>query len=266
MTKITNKNNLSQQYLTDEKLEIRAKLHQLYNVNKQPIEDWFFSNLEMSNSPRILEIGCGNGNLWNKYLEKLSVKSELFLTDFSSGMVDIVQSKYGKDSRVTTCVADVESLPFETDSFDIIIANHTLHHVKNIDQAINEINRVLISKGKFYATTNGSNGLENYLYKAIQNVDAGNKSFAEPLPFNLQNANSFLTKRFSKCTIIEFPNTLEVTRVQDLILWIDSTRNMQPEITNDLLEKLTIYFENLIEKQGKIKIPKQVGLVVGTNS
>lgn len=265
MTKMTDELQLSQQYLTDDKLAIRAKLHQQYNVNHQPIEEWFFTNFELPTHPRILEIGCGNGHLWTNYLETLPIDSQLILTDFSSGMVDIVEKKFGKDPRVTTCVADVQKLPFEANSFDIVIANHALHHVEHINQAIAEISRVLVPSGKFYATANGSNGLENYLHKAIQHVETDNHAFAEPLPFNLQNAGTFLNETFADFTIVEFPNALEITQTQDLILWIDSTRDMQPEISTDLLEKLTVYFDSMMNKHGVIKIPKQVGLIIGTN-
>lgn len=265
MSEITNKDNLTQQYLTDEKLAIRAQLHKRYNVNNQSIEDWFFTNFEMPRNPRILEIGCGNGSLWNNHLTILPIDSKLFLTDFSSGMVDIVQKKFGQDSRITTSVADVQNLSFDTNSFDIIIANHTLHHVENIDKAISEISRVLVSNGKFYATANGFYGLENHLHKVIKEIEIENRAFSEPLPFNLQNANSFLKDTFSKISIIEFPNALKITKTEDLILWIDSTRNMQPDISENLLEKLTIYFDSIISKEGYIKIPKQVGLITGTN-
>ncbi len=42
---------------------------------------------------------------------------------------------------------DVERLPFAEQSFDVVIANHLLEHVENLDAALSEIARVLAPQG-----------------------------------------------------------------------------------------------------------------------
>ncbi|GEP18771.1 class I SAM-dependent methyltransferase [Pediococcus argentinicus] len=265
MSKMTNQERLSKQYENDNRLAIRTRLHQLYNVNQQPLWDWFFENVKFPKHPRILEIGCGNGSLWLNHLQLLPTDSRLTLTDFSSGMVQIVQDEFKHDDRIETQVVNAEDIPFVDNSFDIVIANHTLHHVENIDTSIKEIRRVLTPNGIFYATANGTNGLENYLHQAIQKIDPNNMAFSDILPFNLQNGEHYLKKQFKHVQITDFPNSLSVTKTADLIAWIDSTRDMQSEISDDLLQKLTIYFNSILHKHGTIDIPKQIGLFNASN-
>lgn len=42
---------------------------------------------------------------------------------------------------------NLEAIPFEDGAFDIVIANHVLEHVGNLDRATSEIARVLASDG-----------------------------------------------------------------------------------------------------------------------
>ena len=38
---------------------------------------------------------------------------------------------------------DIQDIPYEDDSFNIVIANHMLYHVSNVNKAIEEVYRVL---------------------------------------------------------------------------------------------------------------------------
>ena len=58
----------------------------------------------------------------------------------------------GKDSRIEIYVADVVSLPFPNNFFDVIVSRQCLHYVENIDAVILEIKRVLKSNGLFTLT------------------------------------------------------------------------------------------------------------------
>lgn len=60
-----------------------------------------------------------------------------------------------KRSRFNFKIVNAESIPFEEESFDVVIANHMLYHVPNINKALKEINRVLKSEGILFASTVG---------------------------------------------------------------------------------------------------------------
>lgn len=48
--------------------------------------------------------------------------------------------------------ADVTCLPFEDESFDVILSNHVLEHIENEKKCLQEFNRVLKSNGKIFLT------------------------------------------------------------------------------------------------------------------
>lgn len=56
---------------------------------------------------------------------------------------------------------DVEAIPFANGSFDIVIANHVLEHVKNLAHATEEISRILAQGGVAILQTPWCAGLES---------------------------------------------------------------------------------------------------------
>lgn len=58
---------------------------------------------------------------------------------------------------------DIQNLPFDSGSFDFVIANHVLEHVENDKTALNEICRVLMPGGNAILQTPFSNNLQKKL-------------------------------------------------------------------------------------------------------
>ena len=86
--KITNMENMvREQYKTDEKLRVRNNLHS-YNINKTDWTNWCFSKMQFPSNARILELGCGMGDLWNKNRSSIKDDWDITLSDFSEGMLN----------------------------------------------------------------------------------------------------------------------------------------------------------------------------------
>jgi SAM-dependent methyltransferase len=97
---------------------------------------------------RILEVGCGEGELAERMLTELD--AEVVAVDQSERMVEITRSR-GVDARV----ADVQELPFAEGEFDCVVAAWMLFHVRDVDRALSEVTRVLRPGGRLVAVTNG---------------------------------------------------------------------------------------------------------------
>src|SRR5205823_12210995 len=96
-----------------------------------------------------LELGCGTG-FFTLNLKLAGVIDECDVTDLSAGMVEAAQRNarnLGFD--VEGRVADAEHLPYDDDTFDIVIGHAVLHHIPDLDKAFREILRVLAPGGRF---------------------------------------------------------------------------------------------------------------------
>lgn len=91
---------------------------------------------------RLLSFGCGTGGDALRYA-KMGYHVSGF--DVSSGRIENARrmaAKYDLEDRVDFSVQVAENLEYASESFDIVVGEHILHHV-DIDQAIRETFRVL---------------------------------------------------------------------------------------------------------------------------
>jgi ubiquinone/menaquinone biosynthesis C-methylase UbiE len=98
---------------------------------------------------RSLEIGAGTG-FFSLNLKQAGVLEEVHVSDVSAGMVQSAQhNARGLGFEVTGTVAGAESLPFDDDSFDLVIGHAVIHHIPDVESALREVLRVLRPGGRF---------------------------------------------------------------------------------------------------------------------
>jgi ubiquinone/menaquinone biosynthesis C-methylase UbiE len=101
---------------------------------------------------RILEVGCGEGELAERMQRELG--ADVLAVDQSERMVEITRAR-GVDVRV----GNVERLDLPDRSFDCVVAAWMLFHVPDVHRALAEIVRVLEPGGRLVAVTNGADHL-----------------------------------------------------------------------------------------------------------
>jgi len=99
--------------------------------------------------PTALELGCGTG-FFLLNLKQAGVLDEGHVTDLSPGMVEVaVRNAAGLGFEVEGRVADAESIPYDDDTFDLVVGHAVLHHIPDLDLAMREVLRVLKPGGRF---------------------------------------------------------------------------------------------------------------------
>lgn len=255
--------NIIEQYKNAKNLNDRISLHEKYSTNKQGWFNWLFNQIDFSKVNRLLELGCGNGKLWQE--NRIDLRNrEIFLSDISEGMVEEVRNKLGSDFNCI--VADAEKIPFKDSYFDTIIANHVLFYLNDLNLGLKEIERVLKSDGILYCSTYGKNHMKE-ITEIVQNFDSrinlSNHSLYDI--FGLENGESILKKYFYNVQRIDYQDSLEITESKPLIDYIMSCHGNQNEILGPRLNEFKEYIEVLLENNGKIVVTKQAGLFVCKN-
>lgn len=152
---------------------------------------------------------------------------------------------------------DIQNISFENETFDIVIANMLLHHVDDIDKALDEVNRVLKKGGIFYCATFGENGVVDYLaslFKNEINRELENKTFT------LQNGKNYLIRYFNNVEKLIYDDELQVTNIDDLVQYIQSLRGISEIGSLDetiIRKRLEMKFNNSM-----LVIPKEYGMFI----
>jgi 2-polyprenyl-3-methyl-5-hydroxy-6-metoxy-1,4-benzoquinol methylase len=87
----------------------------------------------------VLEIGCGRGS-FARYLQQQG--ANLVAADFSESAIEITKRRLAGLSNCQCLVADVQEIPFEAETFDVVISLATLEHVRDPNAGIAELVRV----------------------------------------------------------------------------------------------------------------------------
>ena len=113
---------------------------------KQEKEHWWFrarrdliKRIKISPDAKILEVGCGSG----LNLKEFSNKEKIGL-DISQDAVDKAQ-EYNIDAIQGDLNKD---LPFEKESFDLILALDVIEHLEDEKEAIKKLSELLKENGK----------------------------------------------------------------------------------------------------------------------
>ncbi len=92
---------------------------------------------------RSLEIGAGTG-YFSLNLLRAGVIERAVATDISQGMLDELSASAGRlGLDIETVRCEAASLPFDEDSFDLVLGHAVLHHLPDLDAAFAEFRRVL---------------------------------------------------------------------------------------------------------------------------
>jgi len=98
---------------------------------------------------RALELGAGTG-FFSLNLKQAGVLDEVHVTDLSPGMVEAARANATRlGFTVEGRVADAEGIPYDDDTFDVVVGHAVIHHIPDVEQAFREMLRVLKPGGRF---------------------------------------------------------------------------------------------------------------------
>jgi SAM-dependent methyltransferase len=94
----------------------------------------------------VLDAGCGEGYLSRKLASRGAVVTGI---DSSAELIKAALThEYASKLPVSFDVGSVDSLPYEAESFDLVLCNHLMNDLQDPAQALREFSRVLRGRGR----------------------------------------------------------------------------------------------------------------------
>lgn len=113
----------------------------LYRLPK--FVEMFQKHIASVDGMEILEIGGGAGEIYEIFRREFAGGNFHYtITEYSHNAVALLNKTYESNPDLAVAYADAENLPFESDSFDLVLAFDVLHHVGNPCRMIQEMARV----------------------------------------------------------------------------------------------------------------------------
>ena len=212
----------------------------------------------------VLELATGTGLI---AINIAGAVRSITATDFSPKMIETAKKKIVPEN-VRFSVEDATALSFDDNSFDVVIANHMLYHVPDVERALREIARVLKPGGSFYATTIGYSNmreLADLLRGFDDRIDFAQDSIAEA--FGLESGKEILERFFASVDVRRYKDSLHITEPKpliDYVLSLSGIGNILEIIQGEKIKQFENYILELFQKHVYIDITKDAGIFIST--
>lgn len=140
-------NNPQHRQMADESM-VRNLAHQAEAI--WPQESAIVRGYGLGGDLKILDVGCGTGEITSR-LSGLFGKAELVGVDLIPEHLDLARRRCaGLGGRVRFETADAFDLPFDADTFDLVVCRHVLQAVPRPELAMAEMVRVARPGGRLH--------------------------------------------------------------------------------------------------------------------
>lgn len=262
---ITNmERSLVEQYKDAANISIRIGLHKKYTKNPTEWFQWLYGLMEPLDGKSVLELGCGNGELWHANKDRLPADAKICLSDVSEGMIrDVEDSLKSVPGSFAFEVFDCRQIPKPEESFHIVAANHVLFYLTNLDGVLEQVQKVLKPEGVFYCSTYGSDHMKE-ISQLVKEFDSRIALSEVNLydVFGLENGEEILKSHFHSVEKRDYKDYLEVSDPGALMEYILSCHGNQQEYLSDRYEEFREFLKKKMEKKGFIHITKRAGAFI----
>lgn len=250
------------QYKDAAKLNARIRLHQEFGTNPYGWYLWVFDLFHLPRNGRLLELGCGPGNLWVENGNRIPPGWRIILSDFSQGMVKRAQQNMlPLPPQFDFEIIDAQEIPHPPENFDAVVANHMFYHIPNQEKALSEIRRILKPGGRAYFSTVGE-GHMSELSDLVRKFDPSlaAKHQAEKINFTLESGEAQLGRWFSSVRLHRQEDVLRVTEAGVLVDFV--LAGIKLGVGEDRRDEFTDFLAKELKAQGKvILINKENGVL-----
>lgn len=108
----------------------------------------------ITSEDRLLDFGCGIGNILIALAERMPFAQPLVGTDIAPALVAMGKreiARAGLTTRIELQIAPATRLPFDDGRFDVVLTSHVIKHLDDmaLAAAFSEVARVLVPGGRF---------------------------------------------------------------------------------------------------------------------
>jgi SAM-dependent methyltransferase len=260
-------------YRTDEYLRVRQDTHDHYSVPRVDFAAWVLGFISWRGANRVLDLGCGTGNYYAPLIQRLPDVNYYGL-DLSSGLL----VKHAAQNRVL--LGDAQQIPFADHTFDVVMANHMMYHVADVDATIKEIRRVLKPDGVFVAATNSIHSMPEFqvLFRRaivlLSTPGSSTTSMPPPQPYSqfaLENGSRYLARNFYAVVRYDLPGSFVFPSIEPVMAYLESTRLLREPLLprgvlwDDVMTIMRQQIGHLLNHFGELVVNKVSGVLIASD-
>lgn len=259
-------------YATDRNLRINEETRAKYAIPKVDFIRWTLGAIDWTGDEVLLDIGAGTGGHYACLVQD-QPDITYFALDLSPNL--LLNHPCAADHLAQ---GDAMRLPFSDDSFDIVMANHVLYHLADVEAGLVEIKRVLKPDGRVLAATDSLQTLPELQVLIRRAIVLLSKNGAQANPpslpcdgFALENGTRILSRHFYAVVRHDLPCQLVFDDVEPALEYLDSMRELrQGELPDDvswddMMLIMRQQMTQLLQLVGKLELHLALGALVASD-
>lgn len=259
-------------YATERNLRIHEDTQAKYSVPNIDFVRWTLDTIDWAGDEIVLDIGPGRGSHYACLLQQHPAIT-YYALDLSPNL--LLNHPCASDHLA---LGDAARLPYSDDSFDIVMANHVLYHLADIEAGLAEIKRVLKPDGRVLAATDSQQNLiqlQMLIHRAnVFLSDNGAKVIPPALPceaFALENGTRILARHFYAVVRHDLPCQLVFDDIEPALEYLDSMRDLRQDSLpddvswDDMMIYMRQFMIQLMGASGKLEIDLITGALVASD-
>ena len=236
------------------------------------LHQWISSNFGIKQGDSIFDVGCGNGNYIELFLDKIKEDGSIYGVDKNEELINEAIAKYGKYDNVYFDVGDYDSIKDVNKTFDWIFSVYSLYYTSDSNALIEKLKNLLSPGGKLIVIGPASNNaidLGDLNFKItdavfpIEHKQRTERVEAEFFPLFQEMFGKDNTKLELVDSVMTFPSIDDFTTYYwSTLLWRESVANFDLDRVNSLQSKAI----EILSSYDNYTIKKQMSCLVGVNS
>ncbi len=111
----------------------------------------YLSKLPLDSADRVLDVGCGTGVVARRIAIRGEFSGEVIGSDYGANMIEaakeLAKRKVPSVNNLRFEVGDCHALPYDDNTFNIVVAHTLVSHVRDVERTVQEIVRVATPGG-----------------------------------------------------------------------------------------------------------------------
>ena len=210
------------------------------------LEDWIFSQVNLKNKRRILDLGCGTGKQVFALAKRVSPEVYISGIDISQDAVLKVNERIQKENianaKAFECSLDGVFDFFKGQKFDLIVSTYAIYYSKDMVKLLSSLPSILNSEGEVFICGYGD-GSNKEIHELINNTTyEGSKS---------ESTGDFISKvniekigsHYNSFQTMVLSNKVNFHSVADVMNWWENHNSYVPSIRTSIADQLEKHFE-----------------------
>lgn len=212
----------------NQQANFRYGLYERYGTSRQRWHEWLFDRLLLKPGMRVLDVGCGHGNVWHSSWRKIPEGCRITLLDkemkvlrFVHGFYQERQGELAEGVSLSFLCEDAEKWECPRAGYDLILASHFWSYIQDRERLLGKLHRGLAEGGRLISTFTSQVSVQDV--NRIMEPVLGRRvlePYEERKQAYIARMEELFNREFGRVSRMTFHNSLRIGVSEELLRYL----------------------------------------------